>query len=223
MKHKIIILLLLTCLCFSFSFAQDNSTDLKDKKITLKLKDARLSIVFLHLMVKYDVPIGMEGSTLDNDNADYMFNPNLPYVVPNSRRSDGYLDVKGHLLTLDFENASLETVMDEIVRQMKNYKWEINDEVVNIIPIKGRDKRFEKLLAMHIRNFSFKKGFMIAQIRNNIIDLPEVQKFLGEQKILSTKWHVYGVNSYRELPVEINFSNLSLRDLLNKITKIHSF
>jgi len=221
-KPLIIILNLLVILGIGTSdvFAQENSTDLKDKKITLKLKDKPLSFVFRDLMIKYDVPIGMEGSNLDNDNADYAFNPNLPYVGQDFKIIDGYLDVKNNLLTVDFENASLETVLNEIVRQIKNYKWEINDEVVNIIPINGRDERYEKLLAMNISNFSFKKGFMIAQIRNDVLDLPEVQKFLGENKILSTKLRSFTGNASRKLPIEMNFSNLTLRELLNKIAKI---
>lgn len=220
MKPKIILLFLLTCLCFSFSFAQENSTNLKDKKITLKLKDKPLSIVFLHLMVKYDVPIGMEGSTLENENADYVFNTNLPYRRPGSEFVDRPYAIKNHLLTVDVEDVSLETVMDEIVKQMKNYKWEINDEVVNIIPTNGRDKRYEKLLAIKIDNFSFQKDFPIGQIRNDLLDLPEIKKFLSENKILSTKRRAFISNVSRLLPAEMNYSNLTLRELLNKITKI---
>lgn len=220
-KTLIIVLNLIVVLSVGISdnFAQENSTDLKDKKITLKLKNKPLSFVFRDLMLKYDVPVGMEGSTLDNDNADYVFNPNLPYGQ-NMQNIDGYYDVKDHLLTVDFENADLETVLDEIVKQMKNYKWEINDEVVNIIPIKGRDERYEKLLAINISNFSFQKNFSIGQIRNNILDLPEVQTFLSEQKIFSTKWRAFVKNASRKLPVGMNFSNLTFRELLNKITKI---
>jgi hypothetical protein len=220
MDKKIILLALLICLCFSGSFGQDNSVDLKAKKITLKLKDKPLWLVFQHLMVKYDVPIGLEGSTLDNGNADYAFNTNLPYINPNSKIIDGNYVIKNNLLNIDVENASLETVLDEIVRQMKNYKWEINDDVVNIIPTKGRDERNEKLLALNISSFSFQKNFSIGQIRNNILDLPEIQTFLSEQKIFSTKWRAFVASATRRLPVEMKFSNLTLRDLLNKITKI---
>lgn len=202
------------------SFAQVNSIDQKDKKITLKLKNKPLSVVFFNLMVKYDVPIGMEGSTLENDTVDYVFNTNLPYVDPSSKITDRSYDVKDHFLTVDVENASLETVLDEIVGQMKNYKWEINDEVVNIIPIKGRDKRYEKLLAINISNFIFQEYFTIGQIRNNILDLPEVQKYLSENNILSTKYRGFIGNAARVLPVGMEFSNLTLRELLNKITKI---
>lgn len=224
MKKKtfIIVLNLLIVLGIGISdtFAQENSPDLKDKKITLKLKNKPLSLVFSYLMVKYDVPIGMEGSTLDNDNADYVFNPNLPFREPGSTLADGDFAIKNHLLTIEVENASLETVLDEIVKQMKNYRWEINDEVVNIIPIKGRDERYEKLLAMNISNFSFQKDSVIGQIRNNILDLPEVKKFLSEHKIFSTKWRAFAVTAGRPLPVQMNFSNLTFRELLNKITKI---
>lgn len=224
MKRKtlIIVLNLLIVLGIGMSngFAQENSNDLKDKKITLKLKDKPLSTVFLHLMVKYDVPIGMEGSTLENENADYVFNTNLPYRIPGSTLVDSPYVIKNHLLTVDVENASLETVMNEIVKQMKNYKWEINDEVVNIIPTIGRDKRYEKLLALNIDNFSFRKNFPIGQIRNDLLDLPEIKKFLSENKILSTKQRAFIGNVSRLLPAEMNYSNLTLRELLNKITKI---
>lgn len=37
---------------------------------------------------------------------------------------------------------------------MNNYKWEIVDEVVNIIPVAGRDPILEEFLNVKIKNFS---------------------------------------------------------------------
>lgn len=220
MDKKIILLALFICLCFSSAIGQETPTDLKDKRITVKAKDKPLSAVFYHLMAVYDVPIGMEGSTLDKGTSDFMFNPNLPYVGQEFSRRDWQYKVDNNLLTIEFENARLETVLDEIVRQMKNYKWEINDEVVNIVPTKGRDARYEKLLAIKIGNFSFQKDFLVAQIRNDILDLPEVKKFLSENKLHSTKLRPYTGNVGRRLPIEMKFSDLTFRELLNKIAKI---
>jgi hypothetical protein len=220
MNKKIIFLALFICLCFSSAIGQETPTDLKDKKITIKGKDKPLWAVFYRLMAAYDVPIGMEASTLDKGTSDFMFNPNLPYIGQEFSTRDGYYAVKNNLLTLEFENARLETVLDEIVRQMKNYKWEINDGVVNIVPTKGRDARYEKLLELRIGNFSFQKDFNVAQIRNDVLDLPEVQKFLSDNKIFSTKLRPYTGNVSRSLPIEMKFSDLTFRELLNKITKI---
>ena len=209
--------------------AQDKKPELKDKRITIKMKNKMLWDVFMRLMYDYDVAIGFEESTLDSRHDDYEFEVNVPYDEPSEKDANGYPlngsggypnDVKNHLMTVDFKDARLEDVMNDIVRQMKNYDWEINDEVVNIFPIRGRDPRFEKLLDLKISQFSIEKGRAVGIIQGIIIHiLPEIKAFLAENNLYAeasrnAPWYIE-----RPLPVGMKFSNLTFKELLNRITK----
>lgn len=175
--------------------------------------------IFHELIDKYDIAIGYEGSTLDNDHTDYVFKTAKPYKLDKLPYYDGELPIKEHWFTINADNERLEDVMDKIVEQMKNYKWEINDDVINIIPTKGRDKRYQALLELNIGNFMLEKDKEIAFIRRRVFDLPEVKSFLIENNILTTKTRSFGLYTQRKLEAELNFSNLTFRELLNKITK----
>lgn len=221
-----------------FTFGQEKETDLRDKRITIKVDKQPLGKVFELLIVNYDIPIGFEESTFDRDHNDFEFETNLPdrnkkvfsdagNDIDVSIVRERVFPVKNHWFTINLEDSKLEGVLNAIVGQMKNYKWEINDDVVNIFPIRGRDEKFADLLALNIQNFDLgigkprPKGNPIFLIRNRIFELPEVVKFLDDKKILHSKLYRESLdNLERKIPDVLNFSNLKFRDLLNKITKI---
>jgi len=70
-----------------------------------------------------------------------------------------------------------------------------HDGVINIFPKQGRDERLKKLLDTNIRHFYF------SGIRS------------GNVAVLKTQ---YG----KSIDVEMNFPNITFRELLDKITKI---
>ncbi len=95
------------------------------------------------MIVDYDIAIGFEESILDREHNDYDFEPNLPLpMVQRAPSNDGKIQIsitaeplfeaEKHWFTIHVENKRLEDVMNIIVGQMKNYKWEINDDVVNM-------------------------------------------------------------------------------------------
>ena len=144
-----IIILLAGVFC---ALGQETASELKDKKITIHKENASLSEIFSELIVKYDVAIGFEGSTLDNDHTDYLFKTAVPYKLKEVVFVDGEIPIEKYWFTINADHERLEDVLNEIIPQLKNYKWEINDDVVNIIPIKGRDKRYQALLELNIKN-----------------------------------------------------------------------
>jgi hypothetical protein len=126
-----------------------------------------------------------------------------------------------HLISLNFKDARLEDVLNELVKQMQNYDWTVNDGVVNIFPIKGRDLRFEKLLELKIRTFSVPKGEEFATIQPMIVfNLPEFKAFLAENNLNSESDRRIPKYADLPLPVELRFSNLPFRKLLNEITRL---
>lgn len=213
---------------------QEKPIPLKDKRITIKTEKLPFGSVLGHLMSACDIPIGFEQSIPDRNNGEHRFSANEPGVSPYKLEivdgilriaPDPYLKTLRHPVTLDAENQRLEDVLNKLIKQMENYKWEINDGVVNIYPIKGRDKRFAKLLDLRIKRFTFEKGDPIWKFTTNIKALPEFSAFTvknnlrfngGRDGLESVKQEMYG----RKIDEGMDFSNLKFRDLLNKITKI---
>jgi hypothetical protein len=206
---------------------QEKNNELKDRRITIQMVDKPLVTVFARLIYKYDVAIGFEESMLDRDHDHYVFETNVP---PHGQRVKFAGDKEfpserseffEHLITVNYKDASLGNVLDDIVKQMKNYAWEINNGVVNIFPINGRNPKFEKLLNVRIREFAVPKGTEVGMIQQLILmELPEIRSFLSENNLF-----VDGARSTsmafaeRPLSEEIRFYDLTLKDLLNKITK----
>jgi hypothetical protein len=237
-KSAIVLLCCLTvCLAGAPSvFGQEGKTDLKDKRITIRMEAQPLGVVFRYLMENYDIPIGFEESTLDRGQPDFAFQTNMPSKAQLKMRSaDGNIRLTDtaqrvfqagrHAITLYIEDGSVEEVFDEIVRQMENYKWEINDGVVNIFPVKGRDKRFEELMGTGVKRFTFEKGKKVDDITTNIMLLPEFRSFQRKYKLYFSGVRV-GTNYFieaqygRVIDEGMDFSDLTFRDLLNRITKV---
>ena len=218
------------------AFGQEKEINLKYKRITIKMEKQPLGLVFRYLMENYDIPIGFEQSVLDRNQIDYYFDTNLPAVATHKQQNtDGSIKMtttsetafkaKLHPITLDFENGKFKDIFDQIVQQMENYKWEINDGVVNIFPIKGRDERFEKLLELKINKFTFEKGNTVQDITTNIVLLPEFQNFMKESNFYFSDFRegtnfVIKAQYGRTIDEGMNFSNLTFKELLNKVTKI---
>jgi len=213
---------------------QDKQTPLKDKKITIRMEAQPVGEVFMYLMANYDIPIGFEESVLDRVQPDFEFEPNLPAAAEHKTEQG---DVKvtttvrrrfqagRQAITLYIDDGSVEQVFDEIVRQMENYRWEINDDVVNIFPVKGRDPRFERLLGMRVQRFTFEKGQTVEDITKNVKALPEFVSFMHENKL-----HFTGIREGVKFIIKaqygrvvnkgMDFSDLTFRDLLNRSTKV---
>ncbi len=104
---------------------------------------------------------------------------------------------------------------------MKNYKWEVNDGVINFVPIKDRDSRYERLLNLRISSFTVRKTASMRSVRLKLMNLPEIKNFLNSNN-LSTSGNRGGILSTtinREVGYELSFSNLTVKELLNKIAK----
>ena len=217
-------------------FGQEMRTGLKDKRITIRMEAQPLGEVFRYLMKNYDIPVGFEESVLDRGRSDYDFETNGPSVAQlNMKSADGNVKITDtgwrtfradiHSITLYIEDGRVEEVFDEIVRQMENYKWEINNEVVNIIPIKGRDERFERLLGLRIKRFILEEGKTVEDITKTLQSLPEFASFMQANKLQFTGYRegtnfIVRAQYGRVMGEKMDFSDLTFRDLLNRITKV---
>jgi hypothetical protein len=216
----------------TFMYSQKLSADLKDKRITIDMENKALGYIFHHLIVKCDVPIGFERSEADSGNSEFDFTTIIPSGEKVFKSKDANFTAtvitnpvfraKERFFTVKADNKRLEDVLNIIIGQMKGYKWEINNDVVNIFPVTGRDKRYEKLLEMKIANFTLGEQEITGLIRNKLFALPEFIEFLNENKLYSDTVSSTGDwdSLFRYIPKGISFSNITFKELLNKITKI---
>jgi hypothetical protein len=202
------------------------SSDLSEKRITIQMTNKPLYDVFVKLMYDYDVPIGFEESTLDSEHDDYYFQTIMPRqdgkaaFDPEPGSLSRSLDIKGHLISVNVKDAPLKDVLDQIVSQMRFYRWTINDDVVNIFPIKGRDQIFEKLLNLKIREFKFAKDKELGMIQPTFaFGMPELKRFLVENNAVTESDRYVPKYADSPIPVELYFTDLTFKELLNRITR----
>lgn len=208
--------------------AETRDTALRDKRITLQIANQPLNEVFGRLTMNYDIAIGFEESIADNEHGDFRFETDIPFVdgKPVGWSDDMYFlpgamsrpTVEAHLISLSSENARLEDVLDEIVGQMNNYAWEMNDEVVNIYPIRDRVPRYAELLNLKVSKFSTDDGTEISLLPFLLSRIPEFRTFLVKNDMI-VNTSQYTSFRHRELP-KLNFSDLTFKQLLNEIVKI---
>ena len=236
MKNKYLFVLcpiILLLFLAVFSYAQGDQTALIDRKITVQFDKQPLGVIFQRLMENFDLSIGFEQSVLDREHHDYSFSPNLPAIaqVPKTSEYSMSLSVErlfeagDHPITVDVVNGTLSQVLDQIVDQMKNYKWEISDDVVNIFPVKGRDPRFKELLETNISQFRLPGKSRVKDITAQIQLSREFNSWLRKNDL-----HFIGSRSGadalidaqygRQVEPAMSFSKLTFRDLLNKISKV---
>lgn len=230
------------CVKFGFSLAlllwtgplclgQVSERGFLDKRITLNLEKQAFGLVFRHLLVEHNVPIGLELSASDSKSKDFDFDANIPVlrknevVITDGRvrtpvTDETRLDGKNQRFSIEVENERLENVLNEIVRQMGKYRWEINNGVVNIVPTEGRNAVFERFLALKVRKFALKNP-RVELIQPYLFFLPEVIEFMKANRLSFANSRTGRTSTLqRKLPSDLEFSDIGFRELLNEITKI---
>jgi hypothetical protein len=204
---------------------QTRSSQLSNRRITIEMDSRPLYDVLIKLIYVYDVPVGFEESTLDSGHDDYFFQTNIP---PQGERlkylkEPQYhwnLSIKSHLISLNYKNQPLSVVLDDLVRQMENYSWKIEDDVVNIFPKNGRNPLFAKLLSLQIDEFQVGKGAKVGAIQPALVfNSPGLSSFLKANGLFIESFISSPRYLDRPLPVELSFSNISFKKLLNGITR----
>jgi hypothetical protein len=208
------------------TFGQNSNTDLSNKRVTLQMSHRPLYSVFARLINKYDIAIGFEESSLDRTHRRYYFETNIPTDELKAEYSGDKAMVGSmppfseNLISVDFKDAKLSEVLDCIVKQMANYKWEINDQVVNITPVNGRDLRLKELLERKISNFYLPAGEEVSAIQAQLMLYQrEFKSFLDENHLEANTARPGSVFLDRRLPVSMQFRNLTFQELLNAITR----
>lgn len=202
------------------SFAQ---SDIRDKRVTIHIKNAPFSVVAGTLIQDFDVPIGLEMSPLTPVD-DFIFEPNLSYTLPDGDHmkwpipKEEWYKPKKYSFSLDVDNAPLSDVMDAIIKQMPEYRWESDGKVINILPISDRDDRIVKLLATKIEKFESEVDPRIVTVRLSFLEAPEILQFVNDSHIgISKSVDLASTNTFRQLVGKIHFERQTVKEILNSI------
>ncbi|MEZ5307059.1 MAG: hypothetical protein R2684_07935 [Pyrinomonadaceae bacterium] len=220
----------LFCVLALHGFAQTNSEILK-RKISIDVENESFEVVVRRLIQKEDLAFGLEVSSFDADRMEFFPYPFMLKDASNNTIVDdewlGYHFPERpykfiNRFTLKFRNTEVQTVIDELVKQMKNYDWELADGVINIVPVKGRDKRLSEFLDLQIgKGFSLQAGDPKTELEPAImLNMPEVIQFAKSKRLSILCSFVEECpkcsNVFDE---DLEVQPMRLRDMLNRITR----
>ena len=131
--------------CCPCALSQTPAEHLLNTPLTLHFKDETFVYVLSNLSVQHRIPIGLELALVLKDDA---------------------------ILNINVENEPLQRVLDLIVRQESDYRWEVKDSAINFVPTRSRDSLLEQLLDTKVSRFAPKKGIDKYELRNAIAELP---------------------------------------------------
>ncbi|HJP91659.1 MAG TPA: hypothetical protein VJ875_06865 [Pyrinomonadaceae bacterium] len=187
-----LVLMSLSLLSETSAHRQAIPESLLEKRITLHIKQGTFLYALSTLCVDYRIPIGFE--------------PALGHKAQ-------------YHLNIELENTTLENVLNELVGQETGYRWELRDGAINIIPITSRDDFVEKLLNTPISQFDQPKKLGKFQIRDAIVELPEVVALLKANGITASHYGYAYTPTLRTERIDLSISGTDVRGVLNKVIR----
>lgn len=180
----------------AFSFVPEaiafNEPDLLTRQIkATAIKGETIAQVMGLLASEYDIPIGIE---LGDEKR-------TPYRTIN----------------LDLPETNLKDFLDSVIATDPRYTWKLEGGVIHLWPVSERDPLLATLLDQKIFHFSIIGAASRYGIYNDIMDLPEIRSKLIIAGVEPLTF--LGPGSWTKLGKEtlFNESNLTLRELLDRI------
>lgn len=183
--------LVLLMLCYGHAVGQ-KPDDLLKQRLTVKLEDVPFITVVATLSLDHRIPIGLELGTFSYDGV---------------RRN------------FDATDKTLKEILNLICQYWPAYTWEVKDGVVNVVPAVARDTLIEHLLSTKISHFSPHKVTDKFELRNAIVDLPEVKSFLDANGVSVFRLGNPLRPSDQIGAVDLSVSDTDVKGVLNKIVR----
>ena len=188
MNHVLSGVFFMLVLCSS-AFAQ--TADVGTNPVTVQLKNVRVQRVLVELAIQSEVSIGFERSDLD-----------VPKIT----------------LSVDKGHRTVRDVLNHIVKEVPFYRWEMRDGVVNMVPVRGRSRVLENFLSIHVREFKANSDLNKFDLRNYILDLPEVELFLKVNNLKTERLRDYPYRpSIYAKDVDLSIVGTDVLGILNNI------
>src|SRR5258705_10445113 len=172
--------------------AQTDSKELLDRTVGMQIKNGTFLQALSTLAVDNFIPIGFEPCNPYKDEFD---------------------------LNIDVSDRTLRDLLEKIVEQRPDYRWEFRDGAINILPIRSRDELVNRFLETPIRRFAPQKGLDQLKLRDQIIELPEVQTFLKDNKLTPNRYGYVSRSDPHPSQLDLSSSGVDLRQVLNKVIR----
>jgi hypothetical protein len=193
-KHLATIGFLAALLAFSFvpEASAFNEPDLLTQQIkATSIKGETLAQVLDLLSSEYDIPVGIE---LGDEKR-------TPYRKFN----------------LELAETNLKDFLDSVIAKDPRYTWKLEGGVIHVWPVSGRDTLLATLLDEKISHFSIIGDATRYRIYNDIMDLPEIRSKLVIAGVEPMIFLAGGSMTKLTKETLVNESNLTLRELLDRI------
>jgi hypothetical protein len=179
-----------------FGFAPEasafNESDLLNRRIkTTIIKGESIDQVLDLLAVEYGIPIGIELGD--------------PKLTP--RRE----------IELQLPKTNLKGFLDSVIAKDPRYMWKLEGGVIHLSPVTTRDAFITTLLDAKISHFAMTGAVTRYRIFNEIMNLPEISSQLVIAGVEPMIFVNFGSTHKVEKGIFFSESNLTLRELLDKI------
>ena len=126
-------------------------------------------------------------------------------------------------ITLDLPVTNLKEFLDSLIAKDPRYTWKLEGGVIHVWPVSERDSLLATLLDTKISHFAIIGEVNRSAIYKDIMDLPEIRSKLIIAGVEPLTFR--GPGSWAKLRKEtfFNESDLTLRELLDKIVLITDF
>lgn len=197
-KHLVVIAVSAICLAvvLTFSFVPQASAfdepDLLTRGIkATAIKGESIDQVLDLLAVEYRVPVGIELGD--------------PKVTPY------------RAIDLNLPETNLKDFLNSVTAKDPRYTWKLEGGVIHVWPVAARDSFVATLLDTRISHFAMVGGTSRSQIFNDIMNLPEIGSRLAVADVAPLIFVNFGSMHKLENGTFFSESNLTLRELLDRI------
>lgn len=120
-------------------------------------------------------------------------------------------------IDLDLPETNLKDFLESVIAKDPRYTWKLEGGVIHLWPIKDRDTVIASLLDVKISHFAMLGGTSRYRICNDIMNLPEIRSRLVLADVDPMIFLNFGSMNKLEQGTFFDESNLTLRELLDRI------
>ena len=120
-------------------------------------------------------------------------------------------------IDLELPETNLKDFLDSVIAKDPRYTWKLEGSVIHLWPVTARDPLVKTLLDTKISHFSFVGGTSRYAICNDIMNLPEIRSRLVVAGVDPLIFLNFGSMHKLEQGTFFDESNLTLRELLDRI------
>ena len=120
-------------------------------------------------------------------------------------------------IDLSLPETNVKNFLDSLVAKDPRYTWKLEGGVIHFRPVTGRDSLLTTLLDTKISHFAFTGGVTRYHIHNEVMNLPEIRSQLVVAGVDPMIFLNFGNMKKFEKEIFFDESNLTLRELLDRI------